>query len=179
MLFQDSSSLKYRLPAPSAKTTPWWPLKTCRCGNMSKSASDNAGSAPDSGARPSQPSARSSTPQPGLTAAPDKSAAGTRQSRSFKMPRCLALASHRFDAWRFSTDKDMPLTNNLAEQAVRMAKVKQKDCCCGFLAEHGADTFSIIRSCLSTLQQQRAHFLDDMVSTFTGPAGPASMGWLE
>lgn len=97
---------------------------------------------------------------------------------SFKMLRCLALASHRFDAWRFSTDKDMPLTHNLAEQAVRLAKVSQQDCCGGFPAGHGATTFLIICSCLSGVQKQRDHLFDYLVSTFTGqPLQPQWAGW--
>jgi Transposase IS66 family len=36
------------------------------------------------------------------------------------------LRNHRADVWRFMTDKDVPFTNHLAEQALRMCKVKQK-----------------------------------------------------
>lgn len=36
------------------------------------------------------------------------------------------LRLHADDVWRFMTDQGVPFTNNIAEQAVRMPKVKQK-----------------------------------------------------
>lgn len=36
------------------------------------------------------------------------------------------LREYRLDVWRFASDTDVPFTNNLAEQALRMSKVKQK-----------------------------------------------------
>ena len=36
------------------------------------------------------------------------------------------LRKYRDDVWRFAYKKDVPFTNNLAEQALRIAKVKQK-----------------------------------------------------
>ena len=36
------------------------------------------------------------------------------------------LRDHREDVWRFMSEDGVPFTNNLAEQALRMSKVKQK-----------------------------------------------------
>ena len=44
------------------------------------------------------------------------------------------------------TDKDVPFTNNLAEQALRMSK--------------GASTFFTIRSYLATMRMQKSNMTD-------------------
>lgn len=75
------------------------------------------------------------------------------------------LREHRQEVWRFMTDVDVPFTNNLAEQALRMAKVKQKISGC-FRTEHGAATFFTIRSYLATMTKQKANLFDCLVSTF-------------
>lgn len=59
----------------------------------------------------------------------------------------------------------MPITNNLAEQALRMAKVKQKISGC-FRTEHGVDTFFTIRSHLATMNKQKAKLFACLVSVF-------------
>lgn len=75
------------------------------------------------------------------------------------------LREHRLDVWRFMREDGVPFTNNLAEQALRMAKVKQKISGC-FRTEHGADTFFTIRSYLATMHKQKANLLDCLVSAF-------------
>lgn len=75
------------------------------------------------------------------------------------------LREHRQEVWRFMTDVGVPFTNNLAEQALRMAKVKQKISGC-FRTEHGADTFFIIRSYLATMAKQKNNLFDCLVSVF-------------
>ena len=60
----------------------------------------------------------------------------------------------------------VPFTNNLAEQALRMSKVKQKISGC-FRTEHGAATFFTIRSYLATMAKQKANLFDCLVSVFT------------
>jgi transposase len=75
------------------------------------------------------------------------------------------LREHRQDVWRFMREDGVPFTNNLAEQALRMSKVKQKISGC-FRTEHGADTFFIIRSYLATMHKQKGNLFDCLVSIF-------------
>ena len=75
------------------------------------------------------------------------------------------LRDYRSDVWRFMTDEGVPFTNNLAEQALRMSKVKQKISGC-FRTEHGADTFFTIRSYLATMSKQKANLFDCLISVF-------------
>ena len=75
------------------------------------------------------------------------------------------LRDYRQDVWRFMREDGVPFTNNLAEQALRMAKVKQKISGC-FRTAHGADTFFTIRSYLATMHKQKANLFDCLVSVF-------------
>lgn len=75
------------------------------------------------------------------------------------------LRDYRQDVWRFMREDGVPFTNNLAEQALRMAKVKQKISGC-FRTAHGADTFFSIRSYLATMHKQKANLFDCLVSVF-------------
>jgi hypothetical protein len=75
---------------------------------------------------------------------------------------------------RFIADPTVPFSNNLAERAVRMPKVKQKISGC-FRTIAGADNFSIIRSCLDTLRKQGHGMLEVLRRAFTGdPIRPAA-----
>lgn len=87
------------------------------------------------------------------------------------------LRKYRDDVWRFAYEKDVPFTNNLAEQALRIAKVKQK-ISGGFRTSEGADTFFTLRSYLATMNKQKAHLLECLVSAFRGCADSAEMGCL-
>jgi transposase len=75
------------------------------------------------------------------------------------------LRDYRQDVWRFMREDGVPFTNNLAEQALRMSKVKQKISGC-FRTEHGADTFFTIRSYLATMHKQKGNLFDCLVSVF-------------
>ena len=75
------------------------------------------------------------------------------------------LREYRQDVWRFASEAGVPFTNNLAEQALRMAKVKQKISGC-FRTEHGAHTFFTIRSYLATMTKQKSNLFDCLVSVF-------------
>lgn len=75
------------------------------------------------------------------------------------------LREHQGDVWRFMRQANVPFTNNLAEQALRMSKVKQKISGC-FRTTHGADTFFTIRSYLATMTKQKANLFDCLVSAF-------------
>ncbi len=75
------------------------------------------------------------------------------------------LREHRQEVWRFMTDVGVPFTNNLAEQALRMSKVRQKVSGC-FRTDEGASTFFTIRSYLQTMRKQGVNLLDCLVSVF-------------
>ena len=90
---------------------------------------------------------------------------GTKQSLASNLLRRLRL--HADDVWRFMTDPGVPFTNNLAEQAVRMPKVKQKVSGC-FRTSSGAQTFCVIRSYLATMHKQAANVFDCLTQTFQG-----------
>lgn len=89
----------------------------------------------------------------------------TKQSYAANLLRRLRLYSD--DVWRFMTDPGVPFTNNLAEQAVRMPKVKQKVSGC-FRTSTGAQIFCVIRSYLATMHKQAANLFDCLSQTFQG-----------
>lgn len=68
---------------------------------------------------------------------------------------------------RFIADPTIPFSNNIAERAVRMPKVKQKISGC-FRTIAGADNFCTIRSCLDTLRKQGHSMLEVLRRAFTG-----------
>jgi transposase len=86
-----------------------------------------------------------------------------KQSKAANLLR--RLREYRQEVWRFISDEGVPFTNNLAEQALRMAKVKQKISGC-FRTEHGADTFFTIRSYLATMTKQKNNLFACLVSVF-------------
>jgi transposase len=88
-----------------------------------------------------------------------------KQSKAHNLLKRLRL--YRADVWRFMTDEGVPFTNNLAEQSLRMCKVKQKISGC-FRTQHGADTFFAIRSYLATMTKQKANLHKCLVSVFQG-----------
>ena len=88
-----------------------------------------------------------------------------KQSKAHNLLR--RLRQYRDDVWRFMTDAGVPFTNNLAEQALRMSKVRQKISGC-FRTQEGADTFFTIRSYLATMHKQSACLFECLVSTFKG-----------
>lgn len=73
------------------------------------------------------------------------------QSVAFNLLR--RFRQHADAVLRFISDPAVPFTNNVAERAVRMPKVKQKISGC-FRTLVGAENFCIIRSCLDTLRKQ-------------------------
>ena len=68
---------------------------------------------------------------------------------------------------RFIGDFAVPFTNNEAERAVRMPKVKQKISGC-FRSLDGAEHFCVIRSCLDTLRKQGHSMLAVLQGAFAG-----------
>ena len=72
----------------------------------------------------------------------------------------LLIRLHRFkdDVLRFLIDFEVPFTNNLAEQALRMMKVKMK-ISGGFRTSEGAQAFAALRSVIATARKQRQNIL--------------------
>ena len=89
----------------------------------------------------------------------------TRQTKAANL--LWRLRTYADDVWRFASDPNVPFTNNLAEQAVRMPKVKQK-ISGGFRTKNGADTFCTIRSYLATMHKQGHNLFDALTLTFQG-----------
>jgi transposase len=89
----------------------------------------------------------------------------TAQSVPFNLLR--RLREHADDVLRFTTDHRVPFSNNLAEQAIRMPKVKHKVAGC-FRTFDGAQTFCTIRSYLATLQKQKIDILKSLRQAFNG-----------
>jgi transposase len=77
------------------------------------------------------------------------------------------LKEHAVEVWRFAFDPQVPFTNNLAEQAIRMTKIKQKVSGC-FRTPQGADVYCTIRSYLSTMRKQGQDLFEALVQTFNG-----------
>jgi transposase len=85
------------------------------------------------------------------------------------------LRDYSDDVWRFMTQPDVPFTNNLAEQAVRMPKVKQKVSGC-FRTPEGAATYCVIRSYCATMHKQGANIFAALCDTFKGAPPQPSLG---
>jgi transposase len=77
------------------------------------------------------------------------------------------LRDYSDDVWRFMTQADVPFTNNLAEQTVRMPKVKQKVSGC-FRTLQGAKNYCVIRSYCATMHKQGTNIFESLVATFKG-----------
>jgi transposase len=76
-----------------------------------------------------------------------------RQPRRTGHNLLLRLSTRKGDLLRFLTDPAVPFTNNLAEQAVRMMKLRQK-ISGGFRSQEGAGDFAVIRSFIATAKKQ-------------------------
>ncbi len=68
------------------------------------------------------------------------------------------------DVLRFLVDFDVPFTNNLAEQDIRMTKVKMK-ISCAFRTLAGAKNFACLRSIVSTARKQSYDILQILAAT--------------
>lgn len=71
------------------------------------------------------------------------------------------------DVWRFMTQPGVPFTNNLAEQTVRMPKVKQKVSGC-FRTLQGAHNYCTIRSYCATMHKQGVNIFESLAAAFNG-----------
>ena len=107
------------------------------------------------------------------TGAPTGKRGRLAQSKAFNL--LARLRKYRDDVWRFASEQDVPFTNNLAEQALRMAKVKQK-ISGGFRTSEGAQTFFTLRSYLATMNKQKQSLFECLVSAFRG--APIQPEWV-
>ncbi|QGU33687.1 IS66 family transposase [Thermochromatium tepidum] len=100
---------------------------------------------------------------------PAKPASGRRGRTAQSVPFNLyrRLRDHADDVLRFTTDPRVPFSNNLAEQAIRMPKVKHKIAGC-FRTTEGALAFCTIRSYLATLQKQHFDLFQSLIQVFKG-----------
>jgi transposase len=73
----------------------------------------------------------------------------------------LRLRDRREAVLRFLVDFSVPFTNNLAEQALRMMKVRMKISGC-FRTEAGAKDFFTLRTVLATARKQGWNLLDTL-----------------
>jgi len=71
------------------------------------------------------------------------------------------LRDFKTDVLRFARDFAVPFTNNLAEQDIRMMKVRMK-VSGGFRSRKGADVFAAVRSIISTARKQQWNILDTL-----------------
>jgi transposase len=88
----------------------------------------------------------------------------TKQSIAHNLLRRFRL--HADSILLFIRDLTVPFTNNMAERAVRMPKVKQKISGC-FRTLVGANNFCVIRSCLDTLRKQGHGMLEVLRRAFS------------
>jgi transposase len=89
----------------------------------------------------------------------------TRQSEATNL--LARLREYENDVLRFTFNSDAPFTNNIAEQAIRMCKVKQKVSGC-FRTLAGAAAFCTIRSYLATLHKQNFNLYHSLVQALQG-----------
>jgi transposase len=79
----------------------------------------------------------------------------------------LRLRDFKQDVLRFLSDSNVAFTNNLAEQDIRMMKVRQK-ISGGFRTMAGAQTFCRIRSFISTMRKQGRNILESIQTALKG-----------
>jgi transposase len=75
----------------------------------------------------------------------------------------LRLSIRKQDVLRFLSDLTVPFTNNVAELAARMMKLRQK-ISGGFRSVAGAADFAVIRSLLATARKQGWNMLDTLAA---------------
>jgi transposase len=102
---------------------------------------------------------------------PDSPSARGKQSTAVNLLRRFRV--HADAILRFISDFAVPFTNNEAERAVRMPKVKQKISGC-FRTFEGAHHFCVIRSVLDSMRKQGQNMLAVLQRAFAG--APISSG---
>ena len=98
-----------------------------------------------------------------------KKALGKRGRAAKGKTRCLIerMLKYRESFLLYLTDPEVPYSNNLAEQAIRMAKVKQK-ISGSFRTIPGSKYFARIRSYIATARKQQRDVFDMITNVFLG-----------
>jgi transposase len=90
-----------------------------------------------------------------------------REAKSKSLNLLERLERHRESVLAYLRDEKVPFTNNEAERAIRMAKVKMKTSG-GFRSQEGARMFARIRAAISTLQKQGKKVFAGLKNIFMG-----------
>jgi len=80
-----------------------------------------------------------------------------------------ALRDLRAEATRFVTDLSVPMTNNAAERALRVAKLHRKISGC-FQSDDGARSFATIHSYIATAAKHDVDAFRSIAGLFRGDA---------
>ena len=91
----------------------------------------------------------------------EKDKRGGRQKRRPGHNLLRRLRDFKADVLRFAEDFSVPFTNNLAEQDIRMMKLRMK-ISGGFRSTKGAHVFATVRSIISTARKQGWNILDTL-----------------
>lgn len=103
---------------------------------------------------------------------PDRDGTTRGKTKKTKIQNLLdRFIAYRDDILRFASDFNVPFTNNNADQAVRMMKVKQKISGC-FRGEQGATDFATIRSYIATMKKQGQNIMDALAAAVSGNPFP-------
>jgi transposase len=94
---------------------------------------------------------------------PLESKTGRKQRTGYNL--LIRLRDNKDSVLRFMYEPEVPFTNNLAEQDLRMMKVKQK-ISGGFRTMDGAQTFCKIRGVISTLRKQKIPIFPFLTSLY-------------
>ena len=106
-----------------------------------------------------------------LTPLPQKRPSSPKRRKGHNL--LLRLRTYEEETLRFLKDPNIPFTNNLAEQDLRMMKTKQK-VSGGFRSTAGAHHFARIRGFISTSRKQKWPILAELRALFLpGPLRPA------
>jgi len=90
-----------------------------------------------------------------------------RQKKTKSQNLLARLGDHESSVLAFLHDKNVPFTNNLAEQDIRMIKVRLKISGC-FRTLQGAKNFARIRSYISTARKQGCNILNAITGAVVG-----------